>query len=208
MKKAIALLIVLCVGTVLFAANPTPIDGISEGSVTQASVNTLLNIDSKENQYIWVGFTDEEVETQGEDASQKAVQGNLPLSMTSGTTASNDTADGTLYISAQFAYRSNAKVTLSGLAMSGTGTVESPSTEYLGYSVSKKTDNNSGETYLAVKESNNVDSAVGTTPAIIHYGSEDWMQFYSVPLLITTESLDGKTATEFTGTITATVESV
>ena len=208
MKKAIALLIVLCVGAVLFAVDPTPITGISEGSVTQASVNTLLKIDSKENQYIWVGFTDEEVEKQEEDASQKAVQGNLPLSMTSGTTASNDTADGTLYISAQFAYRSNAKVTLSGLAMSGTGTGESPSTEYLGYSVSKKTDDNSGETYLTVEESNNVDSAVGTKPAIEHSGTEDWMQYYSVPLLITTASLDGKTATEFTGTITATVESV
>lgn len=197
MKKIfVIVLLSVCIAS-LGAA--TAITGV--GGTTSDELKVTLNLNNTSSQYVWVGFTDEEVTSVTEDPSEKVINGDFVLELTTPTTASNDEAN-PLYISAQFAYKDNARVTLSGAAMSGTVTEDS--TEYLGYKVTKENDENT--VFLSVNDTD-TSSIDGTTSPIIHNYESDWINFYSIPLKITTDSVNGKTATSFSGTITATIES-
>lgn len=204
MKKATAIIIMICSAAMLMAAEPSPIDGVSTESVTSDTVGIKLDYSSSENQYVWVGFTSKAVTSQSEDPSTKLIPDgtNIELSMNSGDTATNEASAGdenkNLYISAQFAYKGRVKVTLSGSRMQNEG-----KTEYLGYTVS---DMNKASEYLNVTADDNV-AVSGLTPVIKHDGSSNWMSFDSEQLLIETTSLSGKTSTSFTGSIKATIES-
>ena len=198
MKKIfVIVLLSVCIAS-LGAA--TAITGV--GGTTSDELKVTLNLNNTSSQYVWVGFTDEEVTSVNEDPSEKVINGDFVLELTTPTTASNDEAN-PLYISAQFAYKGNAKVTLSGAAMSGTA-ADTSSTEYLGYEV---TDMAGTGVFLSVHENTQTTSVDGSAYPITHNYENDWINYYSIPLKITTASVDGKTATSFSGTITATIES-
>lgn len=197
MKKIfVIVLLSVCIASVGAA---TAITGV--GGTTSDELTVTLNLDNTSSQYVWVGFTNKEVTSVKEDPSEKVISGDFVLGLTTPTTASNDETN-PLYISAQFAYKGDARVTLSGAAMSGS---VGDTTEYLGYKVTEK-DNENG-VFLSVHENTQTTPVDGSAYPITHNYANDWIHHYSVPLKITTDSVDGKTATSFSGTITATIES-
>ena len=217
MKKMIFVLAALLLmssfiyaGTQLEVATDEKEGDVREGSQVSDSLTIYLKPTAAENQYVWVAFTKKEVTSSG-TADQAKAYGDgekLELAMsTTDTSATASNAENSLYISAQFAYNGRADVKLSGKALAGTG---SSGQEYLGYTITKQ--GVASDSYLTVESGDqaNVVSDENPTFPISHDGSSGanaWVKYYSIPLKITTDAVTNTTATEFTGEITATVES-